>query len=119
MNNAAKRFYQSVWIAIYVSGDASEQCEFAHATTSETTLRHARRITRTAHTATRDHVINDAREQRATTREPYAWRERTKVWRWRVNGLRTTWNDLREQHVRHKNIMREHHTDSATTRDNR
>jgi hypothetical protein len=54
-------------------------CELARATTHETTLRHARRSTRTAHTITRDYVRltrDDAREQHATTREPYAWRER-------------------------------------------
>jgi hypothetical protein len=47
-----------------VSGDASEQCELAR----ETTLRHARRGTRTTRTTTRDHVRltrDDAREQHA------------------------------------------------------
>ena len=62
-----------------MSGDASEQCELARATTRETTLRHVRRGTQTTHTTTRDHVRltrDDAREQHATTREPYEWHKR-------------------------------------------
>jgi cytochrome c5 len=54
-------------------------CELARATTRETTLRHARRGTRTSRTTIRDHVRlthDDADQQHATTREPYAWRER-------------------------------------------